>query len=336
MPVPGPRCASDSGPEPSRTVGSQPAPYLSSLSSLILLSFGRKGKKICSSALRHMDAPLLRQLKRMHEDLLQHYDCTNQPAAAQQAPPSGAGGSAAANAGANPQPQAAGPRHHINPLAKCGCKKHCIDFHGDHTSTCTAHSGATKAHGSKNHRIQGSRLQYMRDQAGSRSLVFDLSTTHDRDGSSSHVQQNGLLSHPQDLDARLRLAAQRKMNGYRQQFADNHNTSFLPAVVSTSTRMHGKFFASSFSTGPAGDRGALHCHWSAIATQPIGLVPFQARGILPVAEEQSQTCGGQSGGVEDQPQFRGLWHCSSPIARSLSRSPSSPPPSFTQSPSPPR
>ncbi len=81
----------------------------------------------------------------------------------------------------------------------------------------------------------------MRDQAGSRSLVFDLSITHDRDGSSSHVQQNGLLSHPQDLDARLRLAAQRKMNGYRQQFADNHNTSFLPAVVSTSTRMHGKF-----------------------------------------------------------------------------------------------
>jgi hypothetical protein len=38
------------------------------------------------------------------------------------------------------------PRHHNNPLAKCGCKKHCMDFHGDHTSTCTAHSGATKAH----------------------------------------------------------------------------------------------------------------------------------------------------------------------------------------------
>ena len=37
---------------------------------------------------------------------------------------------------------------------------------------------------------------YLRDQAGSRSLVFDLSITHDRYGSSSHVQQNGLLSHP--------------------------------------------------------------------------------------------------------------------------------------------
>ena len=50
---------------------------------------------------------------------------------------------------------------------------------------------------------------YLRDQAGSRSLVFDLSIAHDRFGSSSHVKQNGCLSHPQDLDAPLRIAAQR-------------------------------------------------------------------------------------------------------------------------------
>ena len=35
---------------------------------------------------------------------------------------------------------------------------------------------------------------YPRDQAGSWSLVFDLSITHDRFVSSSHVQQNGLLT----------------------------------------------------------------------------------------------------------------------------------------------
>ncbi len=40
---------------------------------------------------------------------------------------------------------AALPRLHNSPLAKCGCKKFCMDFHGDHTSSCTAHSGATKA-----------------------------------------------------------------------------------------------------------------------------------------------------------------------------------------------
>jgi hypothetical protein len=35
---------------------------------------------------------------------------------------------------------------HNSPLAKCGCKKFYMDFHGDHTSTCTAHSGATTTH----------------------------------------------------------------------------------------------------------------------------------------------------------------------------------------------
>ena len=65
--------------------------------------------------------------------------------------------------------------------------------------------------------------------------------THDRFGSSSHVQQNGLLSHTKDLDAPLRLAAQRKINGYRQQYADDQDIYFLPALVSTSTRMHGEF-----------------------------------------------------------------------------------------------
>jgi hypothetical protein len=86
-----------------------------------------------------------------------------------------------------------------------------------------------------------------------------------------------------------------------------------------------RVFASTFSTGPPGDRGALHCSWNVIATQQIGLVPFQACGILPVAEEQSRTRGSRSGGVEDQPQCRGLWHSSSPSACSApSRAPNLP------------
>ncbi len=102
--------------------------------------------------------------------------------------------------------------------------------------------------------------------------MFDLSIAHDRFGSSSHVQQNGCLSHPQDLDAPLHIAAQRKIAaaGYQQQYADNQNISFLPAIVSTSTRMHGGFLRLLFlqahreteahftSTGPPGDRGTLH------------------------------------------------------------------------------
>jgi hypothetical protein len=108
---------------------------------------------------------------------------------------------------------AALPRLHNSPLAKCGCKKFGMDFHGDHTSTCTAHSGATKAHDwmvsvlgplfriaghvvRTQHGVTASVGQrrgdveirnYLRDQAGSRSLVFDLSIAHDRFGSlSSH------------------------------------------------------------------------------------------------------------------------------------------------------
>jgi hypothetical protein len=38
------------------------------------------------------------------------------------------------------------PRLHNRPITECGCKKHALDLYGDHTSTCTAHSGATKAH----------------------------------------------------------------------------------------------------------------------------------------------------------------------------------------------
>ena len=38
------------------------------------------------------------------------------------------------------------PRRNQRAPALCGCKKHGMDLFGDHTSTCTAHSGATKAH----------------------------------------------------------------------------------------------------------------------------------------------------------------------------------------------
>ena len=75
---------------------------------------------------------------------------------------------------------------------------------------------------------------YLRDQGGSRSLVFDLSIAHHRFGSSSHVQQNGSLLHPQDLDCPMCVVAHCKTNTYKQTYADNQNISFLPAIMSTS------------------------------------------------------------------------------------------------------
>jgi len=47
----------------------------------------------------------------------------------------------------------------------------------------------------------------------------------------------------------MRVAAERKTNANKQTYADNQNISFLPAIMSTSNRMHGEF-SSSFSTGP--------------------------------------------------------------------------------------
>ena len=55
-------------------------------------------------------------------------------------------------------------------------------------------------------------VNYLQDAAGSRNLVLDLSIAHDHYGSSTHPRHNGLLTHAQDLDAPLRVAARTKMN----------------------------------------------------------------------------------------------------------------------------
>ncbi len=182
------------------------------------------------------------------------------------------------------------PRRNQRSPALCGCKKHGMDLYGDHTSTCTAHSGANKAHWAvgvlgplfrtaghvvrTQHGVTASAGQrrgdvevrnYLSDAAGSRSLVFDLSITHDRIGSSSHVQQNGSLSHTQDLGATLRIAAQRKLTRYRQQYADNQNISFLPAIMTTSSRMHGEFLRLLF----------LQAHRETTAHFPATGLPWQ-------------------------------------------------------------
>ena len=87
--------------------------------------------------------------------------------------------------------------------------------------------------------FQGS---YLSDSAGSRNLVIDVSITHDRHGSSSaNPHLNGTLSHPDTPDTPLNEAAKRKVNKYRNTYINNHSISFLPAITSTSSRIHGEF-----------------------------------------------------------------------------------------------
>ena len=75
----------------------------------------------------------------------------------------------------------------------------------------------------------------LQDAAGARNLAFDLRTTHDRYGSSAQLHHNGLLTHP------LHLTAQRKIDEYQRQYANNQNITFVPAIMSISTRESSNF-----------------------------------------------------------------------------------------------
>jgi hypothetical protein len=67
-------------------------------------------------------------------------------------------------------------------------------------------------------------------------------------------------------------------------------------------------------TRPPRDHGALHCHWTAIATKPIGqCVSVQTLGILHGPEEQSRPRGGTSIGItkdkkEEKVRVQGYGH----------------------------
>ena len=126
------------------------------------------------------------------------------------------------------------------PLTTCGCRKFQIDPLGDHLSTCTAHSGAKKAHDwavdqltdlfrttlkAKTQPLIRNRGQhcgdvegagYLANQAGPVPLVLDLRITHDRVGRSSDLSLNGNLRYPNDHDRSLNEAADDKILKYRE------------------------------------------------------------------------------------------------------------------------
>jgi hypothetical protein len=110
------------------------------------------------------------------------------------------------------------------PLAACGCRKFQLTEMGDHLCTCTAHSGAIKAHDwsveqladlfrtthhTKTQHVTKSRERdcgdielevYLANAADPVPLVLDLRIAHDRFGSSSDPSLNGHLHYPHDVD----------------------------------------------------------------------------------------------------------------------------------------
>ena len=153
------------------------------------------------------------------------------------------------------------------PLAARGCRKFNLDALGDHLCTCTAHSGAKKAHDwavdqladlfrtthkVKTQQVVKSRGQhcgdielagYLANAAGPVPLVLDLPIAHERFGSSSDPNLNGNLHYPTDIDRSLNEAVDDKIRKYRSDYNNNppNAISFMPAIASTSGRLHSEF-----------------------------------------------------------------------------------------------
>ena len=84
---------------------------------------------------------------------------------------------------------------------------------------------------------------YVANAAGPVPLVLDLRIAHDRWGSSSDPSINGHLHYPNDIDRSLNEAAADKIRKYRADYNNNppNAISFMPAIASTSGRLHSEF-----------------------------------------------------------------------------------------------
>ena len=74
-------------------------------------------------------------------------------------------------------------------------------------------------------------------------LVLDLPISHDRVGSSTDPTLNGHLKYPNNLDQSLNDAAADKLRKYRSDYNNRPSSvvSFVPAIGSTSGRLHSEF-----------------------------------------------------------------------------------------------
>ena len=84
---------------------------------------------------------------------------------------------------------------------------------------------------------------YLANETGPVPLVLDLRVTHDRVGSSTDPALNGHLRYPNNLDKSLNDATADKIRKYRDDYNNNPPivVSFMPAIVSTSGRLHSEF-----------------------------------------------------------------------------------------------
>jgi hypothetical protein len=84
---------------------------------------------------------------------------------------------------------------------------------------------------------------YLVNETDPVSLVLDLRIVHDRVGSSTDPTLNGHLKYPNNLDQSLNDAAADKIRKYRADYNNRtpSEVSFMPAISSTSDRLHSEF-----------------------------------------------------------------------------------------------
>ncbi len=75
------------------------------------------------------------------------------------------------------------------------------------------------------------------------SLVLDLRIAHDRVGSSTDPNLKGHLKYPNNFDQSLNDATTDKIRKYRADYNNRPTSvvSFVPAIASTSGRLHSEF-----------------------------------------------------------------------------------------------
>ena len=84
---------------------------------------------------------------------------------------------------------------------------------------------------------------YLSNAAGPVPFVMDLHVAHERWGSSSNPSLSGHLHYPADIDRTLNEAAVDKVLQYRADYNNRpfHAIAFMPAIASTSGRLHCEF-----------------------------------------------------------------------------------------------
>jgi hypothetical protein len=84
---------------------------------------------------------------------------------------------------------------------------------------------------------------YLANESGPVPLVVDLRIAHDRVGSSTDPTLNGHLKYPNNLDQSLNDGTADKIRKYRADYNNRPSSvvSFMPAIASTSGRLHNEF-----------------------------------------------------------------------------------------------